>query len=1082
MSTFNRIPWLAGVALLSSLLLGTTARSDDTEIFLSQIEAGEAGRANILFIIDNSGSMDTLVQTQADWDPATTFSGCYDSNAIYFSGTTAPPPCGSTAFFTKAANRCAASATPLANLGQFGGAALAWDATRERWEPLAADQPDRPVECEADRGVEGDGPGAESFAANGPEGPWAADESQEPAWNTQQYLFDGNWLNWQTNPPSVTRTRLAIVQNVVNQVVGSLDGVNVGLMTFNFEEGGTVLQSVQNVDTTAAAMKAAVDALTPTGFTPLSETLYEAALYLRGGLVDYGNVGPQRSVAASRVGNSATGTQYLTPLTADCQKTFIVLLTDGAPTRDTDANTKIRSLPGFGALLGNCDGFGEGACLDDLAEYLYRTDANPDLDGEQNIVTYTIGFDVDINLLESTAERGGGQYYLADDTGSLTAALTELVGDILQGAGVFAAPTIPVSAFGSTASDRDVYVSLFQPTERVHWPGNLKKYRFDGTQLLDQDGKPAVDPLTGFFDADATSFWSATVDGDRVPEGGAASRLPTPSLRKVYTDVAGPTLTATDNRVDVANTAITAAMLGVAETERSDLIRWIRGTDVRDVDGDGNTFEARREMGDPLHVRPVTTNYGSSAANPDTVVFVATNDGLLHAVDADTGVEIWSYLPSRLLSRQYELFLDNRSATRRYGLDGEIRLFSGTPAGADSGRKILVFGMGRGGDAVFAVDVTARNAPRLLWQIDSSSDGFASLGQTWAAPVVANLDIGGSTRTALVLGGGYDDSQDNRGLQVDNAGNAVFIVDLETGERLWSAGAPSAGHDLELENMQQSIPAAPRVIDLTGDGLADRLYVGDMGGRVWRFDFINGNSRASFGAANILASLGAGDLASPTGADVRRFYNTPDVVLVQCLRGTFLAVNIGSGYRGHPLDTDVADAFFSIRDPNVFGPFDPDAAGEPIGIGDLQDITDFPEAVVPADSAGWLLRMVEEPGEKILSSSLTFDNTIFFQSFAPGDRVSACSGGLGVNRAYQVDVCNGRPVNNLDNPTEPGPLSVDDRFVMIGQTGIAPEAVFLFSSRPGDGPTRCIGLQCFPPDPDAGGVLNRTYWMQESGR
>jgi type IV pilus assembly protein PilY1 len=346
---------------------------------------------------------------------------------------------------------------------------------------------------------------------------------------------------------------------------------------------------------------------------------------------------------------------------------------------------------------------------------------------------------------------------------------------------------------------------------------------------------------------------------------------------------------------------------------------------------------------------------------------------------------------------------------------------------------------------------------------------------------VARFDIEGRKRPVIILSGGYDDSQDNRGFQLDTVGNAIYLVDLETGARLWSAGAEDAGHDLSLSDMQHSIPAAPRVLDLSGDGLADRLYAGDMGGRVWRVDFANGSDRASFGEAHVLASLGAADLRDPAAADVRRFYNTPDVVLVNCESGNYLAVNIGSGYRGHPLDTDVADAFFSVRDPNVFGPFDEDVRTGPIRIGNLTDITDFVDAEVPANSAGWLLRMVEAPGEKVLSSAITFDNSIFFQSFAPDSSVSACAGGLGTNRAYIVGVCNGSPINNLNDPTEPGPLTLEDRSTTLNQAGIAPETVFLFTGTPGEAPTRCIGLQCFPPEEGTSG-LSRTYWTQEAGR
>jgi type IV pilus assembly protein PilY1 len=282
--------------------------------------------------------------------------------------------------------------------------------------------------------------------------------------------------------------------------------------------------------------------------------------------------------------------------------------------------------------------------------------------------------------------------------------------------------------------------------------------------------------------------------------------------------------------------------------------------------------------------------------------------------------------------------------------------------------------------------------------------------------------------------------------------------------------------------MTHSIPAAPRVLDLSGDGLADRMYVGDMGGRLWRFDIINGNGPSSLGEGGVLATLGAADLTDPPAAAVRRFYATPDVVLVNCLRTTFLAINIGSGYRGHPLDTDVEDQFFSVRDANVFLPLaTADYPDEPVTEGELLDITDAPQAIVPRDARGWRLRLVESAGEKILNPAVTFNNTVFFTSFSPGGSVSACVGGLGVNRAYEVDVCNGRALNNLDGSLDSEPLSVDDRFRTLNQTGIAPESIFLFPSNAAEGPTRCVGLVCFPPEAGARS-LRRTFWVQEPAR
>ena len=206
-----------------------------------------------------------------------------------------------------------------------------------------------------------------------------------------------------------------------------------------------------------------------------------------------------------------------------CQKNFTVLLTDGEPTEDTGANGKVPALPGFSTLVGNaCDGSGDGMCLDDMAEYMYEADLDPNLPGKQNATTYTIGFTVDLPLLASTAVRGGGEYYTADDTASLSTALTNIITSILDTQTTFISPAVSVNSFNRTQTVNDLFISVFRASGDVHWPGNLKKYRLRATdgEILDSNGNPAVDPATGFFAPGAQSYWSAVADGPEIAMGG----------------------------------------------------------------------------------------------------------------------------------------------------------------------------------------------------------------------------------------------------------------------------------------------------------------------------------------------------------------------------------------------------------------------------------------------------------------------------------------------------------------------------------------------------------------------------------
>ncbi len=662
----------------------------------------------------------------------------------------------------------------------------------------------------------------------------------------------------------------------------------------------------------------------------------------------------------------------------------------------------------------------------------------------------------------------------------------------------FTAPAVPVNAFNRTQNLQDVYVSVFEPSGHAHWPGNMKKYRLEGGELVGQDGLGAVNPATGFFwnanGRQAYSYWSDAPDGDRVRDGGAANELPVYTGRSLYTNTTGTQnvlLTLPSNALSANNPNLTPADLGVPSNdtiEMAKVVSWTQGLDVWAVEENPSApLQMRSAMGDPLHVRPVAVIYGGTEAAPDMVVYTATNDGILHAIDADDGSELWGYVPDRLLERLYELYQDPLVANKRYGLDGDIRPYiqnNDYLPGINGQEKVfLVFGMRRGGDGLFAMEVTDRNNPRLAWEVNSNTPGLAGLGQTWSTPAVTRVNIGGTTKDVVIIGGGYDTGQDNPGYRTDNVGNAIYMLDLETGAVLWSAGKDSS-HNLRLDGnngtapMEHSIPAPVRVLDLTGDGLADRMYVGDMGGRLWRFDIVNGESGNDLVEGGLLATLGAADMSGPTIADVRRFYASPDVVSVLNSEGSYLAINIGSGYRASPLSSSTSDEFYSVRDFKFFGPIMRDEYGPPVTRDELVNVTTWSgnayPVLLPSDK-GWRITMVESPGEKILTESIAFNGTVFFTSFAPGNPDNVCETSAGTNRVYRVSVEDGRP-KPTDDPWDPeDPYQPDDRIKKLKQGGIAPETILLF---PGDEePTACAGVECF--DPGFNDSATRTYWFQD---
>jgi len=383
-------------------------------------------------------------------------------------------------------------------------------------------------------------------------------------------------------------------------------------------------------------------------------------------------------------------------------------------------------------------------------------------------------------------------------------------------------------------------------------------------------------------------------------------------------------------------------------------------------------------------------------------------------------------------------------------------------------RVILYFGQGRGGSTYYAIDATDRNHPQFMWSVGPSQ--LPGIGQAWSTPALARVNVGGGTQSSaqkivLIIGGGYDVAEETPSYTTqDTVGMSLYMLDAVSGAVLWRAGFTGSGADLELARMDHAIPSDVAVLDTNGDGFADRLYVGDLAGQLWRFDITNGNSRSNLIAGGVIASLGTHDDSVPSLAATRRFYNVPDVAAVE-KRGTapYMNIAIGSGYRGHPLNTSMQDRLYAVRD---FLPFTPLTQAQYSALtvihdADLTDITSSVTPTIAPASPGWKL-LLNQPGnswvgEKVLTAASTFNDQILFTTYTPGASSSSagsCIPTIGTNKFYAISVFDGSPVANLnhhDNQT------IDDRSTTLAQSGIAPSLAFLFPA-----PTTTLGINGQP--------------------
>jgi type IV pilus assembly protein PilY1 len=598
----------------------------------------------------------------------------------------------------------------------------------------------------------------------------------------------------------------------------------------------------------------------------------------------------------------------------------------------------------------NLGGYGQDhKCGPELAAFLANNKQIVGLEGS-TIKTHAIGLKLVGDeapaeyYLKAIAKAGKGDYYRADTADDLLLAFQTIIATAMTDSSSFASPAVSVNVFNRLYHNNEIYFTFFKPTNKVAWDGNVKRYDLCtaktgcASSIVGKGGTAAVGSDGGILPT-AQEAWSTLTeaDGPKVTMAGAGGVLPAPNDRKIYSNVVGDTaiaLTDAVNAVATTNSSLTTTMLDVAteaspDAARTELVNWIRGY----TDATAGTLREWR-FGDPLHSTPGVFTYGQDDVTkaPKTKVIVNTNEGAIRMLDGKTGVEDWMFIPRDMLAIQKQLKNNEVSSQRLYGIDGRPVVwvrdhnYNGKIEGSDS---VWVFtGMRRGGRNVYAMDVTPDTSnppahkPRLVWTIfggqNTAQGDFTKLGQTWSTPVVTKVLYNGQPKTVVLFGGGFDaTTQDVTAnyQQLAAMGNTIYMVDpLDGGKLLWSAGSSNnSSATLKLTGMNYSFPSDLTVIDGDGDGLTDRIYVGDTGGQLWRVDIRDVAKGHAVGGR--LATLGS----SSADAGKRRFFYPPDVARLTDVKYSpyatdFDLVLIGSGHRPNPLNKTIQDRLYAFRD------------------------------------------------------------------------------------------------------------------------------------------------------------------------
>jgi len=1141
--------------LIAGLLL-TTANfsfSEDIELYISESVKQAKARPQVLIVFDTSGSMGWNTTVKAsykpniDYDPVNNYTKLSGNYIYYTKGqidvTNIPvaDDVNEKRKFSLDISNCKVAQDIIAQYGIYTGHVREYkfQGNSGRWTEL--NETDGTgiylTDCEGDV-LEGNShnknylkEGAVTSLSSGypidgegdlesPEFYTASVDDSNVEWTGSLVtLYSDNYLRWHHGDVDnekiglVTRPRIEVAQESVTSLINSSPNVDFGLQVFNrnnsgsSRHGGRIISAI--VESTSASHSALVDVvnddLIASGNTPLCETLYEASRYFGGKTVDFGDNETSFTPSRDLDAEDPVGT-YKSPFSSCSDKAYVILMTDGVPTSDNNADTKVKA-------LGTADGYAMSAFggnyLAAIAGWMNNNDVNTSIDGKQTVSTYTIGFSSGATaaapLLTEAALLGGGKYYAATNTASLTAALTNVLANLEPSNDSLTSASVAANNFDRTETLNSVYYAMFQPDRGPRWQGNLKKYKIVGGEQVGKDGETAINDSTGHFSSDVTSFWSTQVDGDQVADGGVADMLRNKTDRVIYSDIGGSSGDSLDKfkmaeLISSGNyfgtKAALASKLAVDESDVEEYINWAQGIDVDDEDEDNDKTDMRSDVfGDPLHSKPFVVNYGNKIH-----LLIGTNSGALHMFkDAgDTVDETWAFMPKEFFSKIKPLRENYSTTDKIYGVDGKLTSYIDDKNGngiIETGDKVWVFfGLRRGGTSYYALDISNPDLPSLMWHIDANTPKFGELGQSWSQPKVAfsKLNIvSGAAKPVLIFGGGYDISKDDGGVgeSTDNVGRAIYMIDAETGTFKWSMAPENATTTFPGGD---SIPASIATLDSDSDGLVDRLYTGDTGGNVWRVDMPSDDPTGTEPWSVFkLASLG-GD----THSSDRRFFNEPSIVrtfITETIESEITdaegkkstvtvhqevpydAILLGSGDRSNPLGTDTDDVFFMLKDKNIItqtftassSPATPTAITHSTTSSDLYDFTDNPFgsvseegrqalSVAVSKKSGWFFNL-EQDGEKNTSNAIVINNTVYFTTFTPPnlaqDQID-CELPNGQGWLYAVDLALG--IKKFDWAAEDS-KNREDRIAFISEQFLGSPTLIVIPDDPSDPKSETTG-------------------------
>ncbi|WP_231369956.1 pilus assembly protein [Thioalkalivibrio sp. ALE17] len=551
---------------------------------------------------------------------------------------------------------------------------------------------------------------------------------------------------------------------------------------------------------------------------------------------------------------------------------------------------------------------------------------------------------------------------------------------------------------------------------------NSTELQPDGTNVVYQARFNSAD-----WSGDIQALEIDVVSLDLVESWSAASQLPGHASRNIVTYDGSDGIEFDWNAISTLGSPLT-----------EELVAYLRGDPSNELQNGGSFRNRSTPLGDIVNSNPVyqgaSLNFGygfeddymafrQANQNRSEVVYVGSNGGMLHAFDAETGEELFAYVPSMLFDKLPQLADPNY--THKFFVDGQQRIAHAQIDG--SWRTVLIGTLGAGGRGVYALDVTDPEnfgPDNVLWEL--SGDDDADLGFTFGDATIGRT---ANDEWAVLFANGYGSNNEDA---------VLFVVDLEDGSITRKISTETAGGN----------GLSSPVFRASGDRIIQEGFAGDLQGNLWKFDLTSTNN------------TGQWDVAFKQGNNKFPLFEATSP------NGSAQPITAKPAIGSHPNGGSIVlfgtGKFFETQDnqiesdpqiQTVYGVRDHSETDAPLGRDDLVPQSFIGQGVIAGtvvratsdeeldeDADGWRLDLdfPEPRGERVVTQPVLIDGRVEFVTLIPFD--DPCAGG-GTSALFSLNAATGgRPSNPVFDLNRDGDFDSGDTITINGEE-VAPSSI-----------------------------------------